>query len=64
MPENVKGNVRKNFGIPMDEDLLFFRDTSFWMSEDQGLVMTTASIYWNSDNSVQNNTTTSIGIVF
>lgn len=56
MPENVKGNVRKNFGIPMDEDLLFFRDTSFWMSEDQGLVMTTASIYWNSDNSVQNNT--------
>ena len=56
MPENVKGNVRKNFGIPIDEDFLFFRDTSFWMSEDQGLAITTASIYWNLDNDVQNNT--------
>ena len=30
--EETKGAIRKNFQLSFDEDILFFRDTSFWSS--------------------------------
>lgn len=56
IPEYVEGNLRNSFGIPIEDDILFFRDTSIDMSGNQGLAITTSSIYWNIDNSVENNT--------
>ena len=56
IPEYVEGNLRNSFGIPIEDDILFFRDTSIDMSGNQGLAITTSSIYWNMDNSVENNT--------
>ena len=45
IPEDVKGNVRQNFGIDYSETVLFVRDTSFWNSRDQGLVVTDGGVY-------------------
>ena len=56
IPEYVEGNLRNSFGIPIEDDILFFRDTSIDISGNQGLAITTSSIYWNMDNSVENNT--------
>ena len=52
--EKTKGNLRSNFNLPIEDDILFLRDTSFWMSEDQGLVITTSGLYWILDNNVPN----------
>ncbi len=50
IPENVKSLIRQNFGISYNEQILFVRDTSFWNSRDQGLVLTDTNIYCISDN--------------
>ena len=41
---------RQNFKIPLNEEILFTRDTSFWSSENQGLVLTDQGIYCIADN--------------
>ena len=43
-------SFRNNFGISIDEEILFTRDTSFWNSSDQGLVITERAIYAIADN--------------
>lgn len=43
-------NYRTNFQIGKDEEILFTRDTSFWSSDNQGLVITDKAIYIISDN--------------
>ena len=43
-------SFRQNFNIPLDEQILFTRDTSFWSSANQGLVLTDQGIYCIADN--------------
>lgn len=50
IPADVKNDVRNNFGISFDEEILFIRDTGFWNSRDQGLVITDDAIYCIPDN--------------
>ena len=50
IPANVKNDVRNNFGISFDEEILFVRDTSFWNSRNQGLVITDEALYCIPDN--------------
>ena len=45
---------RESFGIPLNEDILFTRDSSFWSSHDQGLVITDRAIYCLVDNEKPN----------
>ena len=48
--ENIKSEVRQNFGIGYNERILFIRDTSFWNSRNQGLALTDAGVYCIPDN--------------
>lgn len=41
---------RQNFKIPLNEEILFTRDTSFWSNANQGLVLTDQGIYCIADN--------------
>ena len=50
IPEDVKSYVRSNFGIGYDEQILFVRDTSFWDTKNQGLVITDGGFYVIEDN--------------
>ena len=50
IPADVKNEVRINFGISFDEEILFVRDTGFWNSRDQGLIITNEAIYCIPDN--------------
>ena len=50
IPEDIKGMMRQNFGINYNEKILFIRDTSFWNSRDQGLVLTDGGVYCIPDN--------------
>ena len=43
-------SFRSNFGISLDENILFTRDTSFGSSHNQGLVITEKAIYCIPDN--------------
>lgn len=43
-------SFRRNFNIPLDEEILFTRDTSFWSESNQGLVLTDQGIYCIADN--------------
>ncbi len=43
-------SFRNNFGISLDEVILFTRDTSFWSNSNQGLVITEKAIYAIGDN--------------
>lgn len=45
-----KNDARNNFGLDHREEILFLRDTSFWNSSDQGLVLTDAGLYCIPDN--------------
>ena len=47
---DVKNNVRSVFGIGYNEQILFVRDTSFWNSRNQGLVLTDGGLYCIPDN--------------
>lgn len=50
IPDDVKSEVRQNFEIDHKEQILFVRDTSFWNSRDQGLVLTDDGLYCIPDN--------------
>lgn len=50
IPEDVKSSIRLNFGIGYNEQILFVRDTSFWDSKNQGLVITDGGFYAIEDN--------------
>ncbi len=42
--------LRQNFGINLDEEIVFMRDTSFWSVCNQGTVITDKAIYCIPDN--------------
>lgn len=46
--ENMQ--LRTNYQIPVEEEIIYKRDTSFWSSHNQGIVVTDVSIYVHSDN--------------
>lgn len=48
--EETLGRLRSNFKIPLEEIILFQRDTSFWSDNNQGLVITDDGIYCLPDN--------------
>lgn len=48
--EKDRAATRSNFGISKDETILLIRDTGFWNSRDQGLVVTDAGFYCIVDN--------------
>lgn len=50
IPAAVKHDVRRNFGIDIEEEILMVRDTSFWNTRDQGCVITDGGIYVIPDN--------------
>lgn len=50
IPEYIKSQIRQNFDIGYNEEILFVRDTSFWDNRDQGLVITDEKIYCIPDN--------------
>ena len=50
IPEEAKSAARMNFGINYNEQILFIRDSSFWNSRNQGLVITDGGIYCIPDN--------------
>lgn len=50
IPEEAKNAARMNFGINYSEQILFIRDSSFWNSRNQGLVITDGGIYCIPDN--------------
>ena len=48
--DSDKGNVRNNFRLELDEQILWVRDTSFWSNKNQGLVITDKQIVYIPDN--------------
>lgn len=50
MDDSTRRTLRNNFGIPIDEEILFARDTSFWNDKNQGAVITDGGIYALPDN--------------
>ena len=48
--EKDRAATRSNFGISKDETILLIRDTGFWNSRDQGLVVTDEGFYCIVDN--------------
>lgn len=48
--EYIRSQIRQNFDIGYNEEILFVRDTSFWDNRDQGLVITDEKIYCIPDN--------------
>ena len=42
--DSDKSIIRNNFGLGLDEQILWVRDTSFWSSKNQGLVITDKQI--------------------
>lgn len=52
--ESDKGSVRNNFGLELDEQILWVRDTSFWSNKNQGLVITDKQIVYIPDNDKPN----------
>ena len=45
-----KASVRENFCIDIDEQILFFNDTSFFGNRNQGLVITNKRLVWIPNN--------------
>ncbi|OAV65114.1 Tetratricopeptide repeat [Bacteroidales bacterium Barb6] len=50
IPDDIKSEFRENFDIPMRDEILFIRDTSFWSSKNQGLVLTNTGLVCIPDN--------------
>ncbi len=50
IPEDVKSKVRTNFGLNVDEEILFVRDTSFLNNRNQGVVITDCGVHYVPDN--------------
>lgn len=48
--EEARRLLRDNYGLSLDETILFCRDTSFWGNKNQGLIITNKGIYICPDN--------------
>jgi len=48
--DSDKRIIRNNFGLGLDEQILWVRDTSFWSNKNQGLVITDKQIVFIPDN--------------
>ena len=48
--DTIKSSIRRNFDLGLDEQILWVRDTSFWGSKNQGLVITDKQIVYIPDN--------------
>lgn len=55
--DSDKSAIRNNFGLGLDEQILWIRDTSFWSSKNQGLVITDKQIIFIHDNDTPNDKT-------
>ena len=49
IPQLVRADVRESFAIPLNQDILMFRDTSRFNTKDQGLVITEGGILLRPD---------------
>lgn len=54
IPSNVKHTIRISWGIDLDEEILYVRDSSFWNDRNQGLVITDCGIICIPDNDDMN----------
>ncbi len=54
--DNRKREYRNGFEIPYEEEIMYCRDTSFWNSADQGIVLTDNGMHycWNNDDKANN----------
>ena len=54
IPSDVKHAIRISWGIDLDEEILYVRDSSFWNDRNQGLVITDCGIICIPDNDDMN----------
>ena len=55
IPDDVKYQIRRNFDLSLDEEILYVRDSSSWNDRNQGVVLTDCGIIWIPDNdNIQN----------
>ena len=50
IPSDVKHSIRTSWGIGLDEEILYVRDSSFWNERNQGLVITDCGVICIPDN--------------
>lgn len=50
LSDDTMSNLRNTYGISLDEEIVFERDTSFWLNNNQGVVITDKAIYCIPDN--------------
>ena len=50
IPSDVKHAICMNWGINLDEEILYVRDSSFWNDRNQGLVITDCGVICIPDN--------------
>lgn len=48
--DTAKASIRDNFNLDIDEQILFFNDTSFFGNKNQGIVITNKKLAWIHDN--------------
>ena len=48
--DTAKASIRNNFNLDIDEQILFFNDTSFFGNKNQGIVITNKKLAWIPDN--------------
>lgn len=54
IPSDVKHAIRISWGIDLDEEILYVRDSSFWNDRNQGLVITDCGVICIPDNDDMN----------
>lgn len=54
IPSDVKHAIRISWGIDLDEEILYVRDSSFWNDRNQGLVITDCGVIYIPDNDDMN----------
>lgn len=50
IPSDVKHAIRISWGIDLDEEILYVRDSSFWNDRNQGLIITDCGVICIPDN--------------
>lgn len=50
IPNDAKYKLRSNFALELDEEILYMRDSSFWNSRNQGIVVTDCKVVCIPDN--------------
>ena len=50
LDDSLKGEIRNEFDISLDDEIIFFRDTSSWNTRDNGLVITDTGIIGKPDD--------------